>query len=295
MTIVDSETAAATRTPRRDPPPSMLERMTLILDAFDGPASRRSLEQVALRTRLPRSTVHRILDQLVRLHWIERTSFGYRLGRRAIGLGGDDGHGRLREAAAPVLHDLHLRTAMVVHLTVLDGGHSVYLDKIGGRFAAELPSRVGGRAPAHATAGGKAMLAWMNPEAVDELYPQRPERRTERTITDLPALHQELNRIRRRNGLAFEYGESAPGIACAGAAVRDQDGPVAGISLCGAERGAQLARVAPLVAQAAREVTRRLYPEAGNPRRDRPEPFDGLRAVPSGQWNRTAATDFAVG
>ena len=48
---------------------------------------------------------------------------------------------------------------MVVHLTVLDGPDVVDLDKVGGRFAAAIPSRVGGHAPAHCTAGGKAILA----------------------------------------------------------------------------------------------------------------------------------------
>ena len=41
----------------------------------------------------------------------------------------------------------------------LDGARVHYLDKIGGRFAANVPSRVGGSAPAHCTGLGKAMLA----------------------------------------------------------------------------------------------------------------------------------------
>ena len=52
-------------------PPSMVERMTLILEAFDSPTRRLTLEQVSQRTTLPRSTAHRILDQLVRLDWLE--------------------------------------------------------------------------------------------------------------------------------------------------------------------------------------------------------------------------------
>ncbi|MER7683345.1 IclR family transcriptional regulator C-terminal domain-containing protein [Streptomyces sp. NPDC096934] len=59
---------------------------------------------------------------------------------------------------------------MVVHLTVLDGPDVVDLDKVGGRFAAAIPSRVGGHAPAHCTAGGKAILAWIAPERVDALF-----------------------------------------------------------------------------------------------------------------------------
>lgn len=83
-------------------PPSMIGRMTLIIDAFENRSSRLTLEEVAYRTRLPRSTAHRILDQLVGCQWLEHTSYGYRLGPRALGLGGQDGsRGEIREAAAP--------------------------------------------------------------------------------------------------------------------------------------------------------------------------------------------------
>ncbi|NEW40024.1 IclR family transcriptional regulator [Nocardia cyriacigeorgica] len=267
MTIIDS--GDVTRVPKRDVPPSMVERMTLILDAFDGRASRLTLEEVAGRSRLPRSTVHRILHQLVQLNWVEHAAFGYCLGGRALGLGGGDGgRDEIRAAAAPLLHELHLQTGMVVHLTVLEGGDSLYLDKVGGRFAAQFPSRVGGRGPAYATAGGKSILALLSPETVESLY-RRPMRGyTDRTITSLTALHVELNRIRQRNGLAFERGESARGVACAGAAVRGPDGPVAGVSLCGDQRTTRLERVAPLVLDAAREVSLSLYPDQeARPRR----------------------------
>lgn len=296
MAVVDTGAVSPIRNLRREQPPSMVERMTLILDAFDGPTARLSLEEVVSRTLLPRSTVHRILDQLVRSHWVEHASFGYRLGRRALGLGGGDGgHARIRAAAAPLLHELHLRTAMVVHLAVLDGGETVCLDKVGGRFAASFPSRVGGRLPAYSTAGGKAMLAWMDPENVDSLYRGGLNRCTERTIADPVTLHRELDRIRRRRGVAFERGEAVRDIACVGVAVRGIDGPVAGISLCGDARTAQLERVAPLVAHAAREVSRILCPDSDAPRRGgrtvpppetrwSAEALDRLLAVQSGQW-----------
>ncbi len=255
---------------QRELPASMVERMTLILDAFDGASSRLTLEEVACRTGLPRSTVHRILDQMVRLEWVDHASFGYCLGRRATSLGaGDSGHGRIREAAAPVLHELHLQTGMVAHLAILDRGEIVYLDKVGGQLAATLTSRVGGRVAAHATACGKAILAGLQPEHIDALYGAGLPRRTDRTISDLAVLHRELGRIRQRHGLAYETGEAMAGMACVGAPVRSPQGPVAGISLCGPARPGHLDRIAPLVADAARDVSRMLHPELGAPRRAR--------------------------
>ncbi|MER7015266.1 IclR family transcriptional regulator [Saccharopolyspora sp. NPDC000359] len=279
---------------RRELPTSMVERMTLILDSFPGRSARLTLEDVARCTNLPRSTAHRILDQLVRLEWLERGSLGYSLGRRALGLGAQaDAHGELRGVAAPVLHDLQLKTGMVVHLAVLEGAQVSYLDKVGGRFAAVVPSRVGGRAPAHSTALGKSMLAWLEPEAVDELLDGRIGRQTNRTIGDLGTLHQELNRIRRRHGLTFERGECVPSIACTAAAVRGPEGVVGSISLVGDVRAA-LEKVAPLVVDAARQVSAALCSATRRPRRQAEvtapretwssETLDRMMGASSGDW-----------
>ncbi|MEV6162196.1 IclR family transcriptional regulator [Streptomyces sp. NPDC052052] len=243
----------------------MVERVTLIMDVFEGQTVRLSLEEVARYTQLPRSTAHRILDQLVRLCWLEHTGLGYGLGRRALRFGGGDGaHGRIRESAAARLHQLQIKTGMVVHLAVLDGPDVYYLDKVGGRFAAAVPSRVGGRAPAHSTALGKAMLAWLEPEDVEVRAGHSIRRQTQRTISDMSTLHQELNRIRRRHGLAFERGECFPDIACVATAVRGPEGPVAAISLVG-DTCSPLEKVAPLVVDAARQVSLELFPERETP------------------------------
>jgi DNA-binding IclR family transcriptional regulator len=276
LTVVELDAPAATR----QLPPSMVERVTLIMDAFERRTTTLTLEQVTARTMLPRSTAHRILDQLVQVAWLEHTSYGYALGPRALGFGGQDGsHGEIRAAAAPVLQELFLRTGLVVHLAVLEDAQIRYLDKLGGQLAAMLPSRVGGRAPAHTTAIGKAMLAWVDPERVDKLSGGRLVRRTERSIGDLTVLHQELGRIRTRNGLAYESGESVRGIACVAAAIRGHRGAVAAISLCGEARNTQLERVAPLVLDGAREVSRELFPDLAKPRRVPARSGDGSPAA----------------
>lgn len=236
-------------------PPSMVERMTLILDAFDGRCDRLALEDVARRTQLPRSTTHRILDQLVRLRWLERTAGSYALGQRPLGFTDRGGsYADLREAAAPLLHELLMKTGMVVHLAILDGADVYYLDKVGGRFVAKVPSRVGGRLPAHTTALGKSMLAWLEPEEVESRLDGAVGKLTGHTIGEFATLHQEFNRIRQRQGLTFEYEECSPGICCVAAAIRGPEGPLGSVSLVG-DRRALLEKVAPLVVDAARRVT----------------------------------------
>lgn len=250
---------SAGSTPQREAlPPSMVERITLIMDLFERPYVQLTLEDVTARTGLPRSTSHRILDQLVRMRWLEHMSSGYRLGARALSLGGrETGHGALRAAAAPVLHQLALRSGLVVHLAVLEDDEIYYLDKVGGRSAVDVPSRVGGRAPAHCTALGKAMLSWLTPDRVEDVYARGVPSRTTRSIAGRSRLHQELGRIRGRHGLAYERGECFEGVGCVGVALRGPSGPVGALSLVG-EADAPLETFAALALGAARRVVAEL-------------------------------------
>ncbi len=132
-------------------PSAVIDRISLVLDAFDGPG-RLTLAQIVRRTGLPRSSAHRMLDRLVQLRWLRRSGRDYELGMRLVELGSLAVHqDRLVRAAAPLLGELHRATGLVVHLAVLDGPDVVYLEKIGDPTNAGLP-RVGGRQPAHCTA-----------------------------------------------------------------------------------------------------------------------------------------------
>lgn len=243
-------------------PPSMAARMTLIMEAFEPFNARLLLDEITERTKLPRSTTHRILDQLVQFGWVEHTPEGYGMGWRTMKYRSHDSiNGRIRAEAAPLLHDLQMRTGMVVHLAVLDGSSIHYLDKLGGRAAVNVPSRVGGSNAAHGTALGKSMLAWLDPEELDELYKDGLPQTTRNTITDTQMLYAELGRIRRRGGLAYESGESFDGVACVAAAIRGRREPLASISLVGRAQD-PLERMAPLVLDAARQVSEALLVHA---------------------------------
>lgn len=240
---------------------SMLSRMTSILDAFVDRTDRLRLDEIAAATGLPRSTCHRILEQLVRLSWLQRSQDGYSLGRRALQMGGAvGGHDDLRAAAVPLLDELQTKTGLLVHLCVLDFAEIVYLDAFGPGNHLPAAPRVGGRAPAHAVASGKAMLAWLSPEEADTLLADNLRARTRTTITDLSVMHGELRRIRSRHGIAFELDEYVQGVASVGAAVRGPEGVVAGVALSASTSAGSLERYAPLVLDVTRRIGHRLYP-----------------------------------
>ncbi|WP_280491490.1 IclR family transcriptional regulator [Nocardia asiatica] len=141
-------------------PSALLDRLSLVLDAFDGRDSL-GLTEVVTRTGLPRSSAHRMLDRLVQLRWLRREGRNYSLGIRLVELGSLAVHqDRVHAASGEHLQHLYRATGMVVHLAVLDGEDVVYLDKIGGRLAAHVPTRVGSRLPASKSALGKALLAF---------------------------------------------------------------------------------------------------------------------------------------
>lgn len=253
-------TAAAPARPQPPAPNTMIERMTLILDAFDSATPMLSLLELAERTGLPRSTLHRILDQMIRLRWLAHSAGGYRLGMRTLELGGlAAGHSEIRDVVGPLLHELCRRTGFVGHLAVLDGREVVFLDKVGGRFAANLPTRLGGRLPAHTTAVGKAILASLDPHHIDATYRARLPVRTPRSIRTVAGLHNELAQIRRRHGVAMDNQESLTGISCVAAPLRGRGPATAALSLSGDTQAMDLGQLAPVVLEVAREAGHALF------------------------------------
>ncbi|WP_410875546.1 IclR family transcriptional regulator [Nocardia sp. A7] len=247
------------------PPTSMIERMTLILDAFDAATPTLTLLGLAERTGLPRSTVHRILDQMIRLRWLSHTPGGYRLGLRVLELGGLAAEqNELREVVGPLLYELSQRTGLVGHLAVLDGREVLFLDRSGGRGRVVIPTRVGGRLPAHSTAVGKALLATLEPGIAEASLRGNTVARTARTIVDRAELHRELARIRNRQGVAVDTEESMPGVGCVAVPIRGRGVAVAAISLSGTVKGERTAldtaRLARALAEVAKEASRALAP-----------------------------------
>ncbi|HZC09300.1 MAG TPA: IclR family transcriptional regulator [Mycobacterium sp.] len=209
-------------------PTAVIDRISLVLDAFEGPG-RLTLAQIVRRTGLPRSSAHRMLDRLVQLRWLRRSGRDYELGMRLVELGSLAVHqDRLVRAAAPLLGELHRATGLVVHLAVLDGPDVVYLEKVGDRMIAAIPTRVGGRQPAHCTAVGKAILAYRDEDAAVDLQ----ARKTKYSIAGSSQLAVELAKV-RAHGIAFEREESLLGFGCVAAPIGGPGEAVAAVSVCG--------------------------------------------------------------
>jgi len=236
----------------------MVDRVVLILSVFERSSEALTAGQISVRSGIPRSSVQRILQQLVSARWLKRHEDGYALGLRMFEIGSLVAHrNRITCVARPVIHELAQRSGQVVHLAVLDQQDVVYLDKVGGAFADTLPSRVGGRLPAHCTAVGKALLAYSPPATVSEYLATGLRRRTEASLATPAAIEAAIVTI-RDSGYATERDEAVPGVACVAAPIRNYDEVVAAVSVCGPRDQIRAKDLRPLVMWTAAEISRSL-------------------------------------
>jgi len=216
---------------RNPPEHTVLGRSAAIMEAFDAAQQVLSLADLNKRTRLPKSTLHRLVDQLCQVGWLERDHGGYRVGLRMFEFGtlAVDGN-RLHEAAFPHLQALASRTGLAAQLAILDHAEVVYLERIV-VGPIRLPTRRGGRKPAYCTALGKAMAAY-DDDAVQTLTAAPMPRKTAQTITEPSALRTELRRVREA-GVAYDRGEAYQELVCVAAPIRSSGQAIAAVSVTG--------------------------------------------------------------
>ncbi len=125
-------------------------------------------------------------------------------------------------------------TGETAHLGVLRDGQVVSLVNIESSQTLRTPATVGTRTPAHCTSLGKAMLAFVTREHLDDfLRGRKLEAYTPMTITSAAKFKAELRSIAKR-GYAVDNEEREPGFRCVGAPLWDSAGEVvAAISIAG--------------------------------------------------------------
>jgi DNA-binding IclR family transcriptional regulator len=209
----------------------MLEKCLRILQAFRNGDQRLRLADLAERTGMPKSTVHRLAHVLIEQRLLAQNDQGYELGIALFELSSlVPVENQLRMAALPYLQDLFMATHETVHLGVREGVDVVYVEKIHGHSDLGLPSRVGGRLPLNCTGIGKALLAFSSDEVRTDFLSRPLRRITDKSIVDASLLARELAEA-RATGLAFEREEATVGRECVAAPVLVQGEVVAAMSI----------------------------------------------------------------
>lgn len=237
----------------------VLDRMTCVLEAFDQDDAGLGISELALRADLPKSTVSRLVATLVRQRYLERDGTLIHLGLRLFELGQLAEQPReLRAAALPIMADLRGKTGTSVHLAIRDGLEMVCVAAMRNGPCAPSTVRTGGRLAVHATALGKAALAYDVPSEVDDVLAFELTPRTSRTITDQAELRRQLADI-RRGRLATEVGEYDEDVSCAAVAIlAPSRAPVAALSISGGTDDFDADLHEPAIRSAALALGRRL-------------------------------------
>ncbi|GAA0947427.1 IclR family transcriptional regulator [Kribbella koreensis] len=205
-----------------------VDRAIRILGVLQG-ARRLSLSEVASRLELPPSTVHGILKTLQAHGMVvqDRDSTRYQLGPAVLKLGNvylDTLE--LRSRAVTWSEELARRSGHAVRTGVLTFDEVVIIHHEPRPDGSRQMPEVGIVIPAHASALGKALLAFL-PEQVDELTGDKLRSMTSETLVDPAVLRAQLAEV-AKEALATEREEAVLGEAGIAAPIFDASGVAVG-------------------------------------------------------------------
>jgi len=185
---------------------------------------------------IPLNSIFRIMKRLTERDYTvqDQASGGYQLSTRVFSLGMSlYTRYELRQRARPHLEWLCRETAETSQLQVPRGDRMLVLDTTSPEVEFFLRVVPGSLVHFHASAFGKAILAFEDESRIVEILPTRLPYLTPKTIELRSELIKSLPGI-RATGLAYDDEEYTSGILCIGAPVFDAEGKaVAGLGITG--------------------------------------------------------------
>lgn len=210
-------------------------RALQVLFTFSSSQHEWSLDQLASKLEVNKTSLLRILRTLESERFLLRRDQLYRLGPKVLDLANVYlSTLSIHRVAQTHMEALACTCQQTISLAILEQTEVVYIAIEQTQREVGIQSEIGGRHPAHATALGKVMLADLSDDEVRELYAGVTlQRLTHRTIVDLDQLLMRLQEV-RADGFAVDDEERGIGIRCVAAPIHDRRGAViAGLSLAG--------------------------------------------------------------
>ena len=205
-----------------------VDRAAALLLALGESQGEAGVTELARRLGLHKSTASRLLATLQRRGLVEQDAETgkYRLGLVVIRLAERAERTLdLRSLALPELERLARLTHETAGLGVLDNDQVLFVAQADGPNLIAVGDWTGRSSTLHANASGKVLLASLTEREVLRIVRRGLTRYTERTITDLEPLLEDLARARRR-GYATAMSELETGLTAVAAAVHDARGQV---------------------------------------------------------------------
>lgn len=192
------------------------------------------LVDIAEAVGMTKSTAHQYLSTLVDLGYLQKSDHVYEIGLKFLD------HGiyarnqyEIMHVCRPTIIELIQETQEIVWVAVEEGGMAVYVDKAKGERAIQTLAQLGTNVHLHYLASGKAILASMSDERIQEIIDQHGlPARTERSITAEDELFSEIERT-RDHGYAINNGEATPGVRAVGSSITVNGQQYGAISVTG--------------------------------------------------------------
>lgn len=245
-----------------------LERAFQVLDLLSEEHHGLSLAELGRRTRIPKSTLFRIMVTLQKHHcvaWHEEER-SYRLGSRLWEFGTSFlEHSDLYRASSQHMKMLAERSRETVFMGSLEDGEVIYLRRMESPKSVTTVRKLKQRVPAHCTATGVAMLAFLPQSEVEGILDRHGlTSYSETTLTDRDMFLERLAFV-QKEGYAVIDGEYNPELLCISAPVFDyRQRPCASltVAMLSAQANADRSRIA-AVAELVREAARAFSREMG--------------------------------
>jgi DNA-binding IclR family transcriptional regulator len=212
---------------------AVLAKAFEVLEAMSAAARPLTLKELTERLDLPKPTLHRILQTLVELGYVDqdhaRSRYGLTL--QLFRLGRSDSYEDIRERALPAMEALHRRFNETVNLGVLQGSFVYYVHAIETTQNLRWQVRPGARDPYYCTALGRAIVAFLPPARQQHLLERTEvEPRTPFTPATRAAVERALQRTARA-GWAHDDQENDLGVACFGVPLLERGEAYASLSI----------------------------------------------------------------
>ncbi len=238
-----------------------LKRGLLILDCFtSSPDRSMTVSEVARTVGIHRATAFRFLNTLESSGYIQPAERPgcYRLGNKLRSAEmGTTLSAALPLISVPILKELAEETGETADMGVFYRGEITMVQVIEGSQSVRARQRVGASRPAHVTAIGKALLATLDEQALEEWIATHPlVTRTPNSISSPERLRVELAEV-RRCGYAVDEQEFELGLTCVAVPVLDPAGvAIAGVAISGPSSRINYHRIPDVVATIQRAAER---------------------------------------
>ena len=208
-----------------------LDRALSMIELLNEKTTGLSVNEISSELNFPVNSVYRIMSTLERRSYVVKRNGEslYLLSEKLLGLATPVvGDASFIENAIPemrVLRDLTKESALAGVLLKDEG---VVLEQVEGLHNFSFKVTPGLRFPLHTSAPGKAYLADLAENECEQILTgMNLTRFTPQTITSVPQLKDELERV-RKIGYAIDMEEEMNGQICIGAAVRNRKNDLAG-------------------------------------------------------------------